>query len=53
MKCEQEKTTALIQAAYKGQLEACKLLVERGANLNIQDKVRDVTWLWDDIDIDL
>jgi ankyrin repeat protein len=40
MFCEQEKTTALIQAAYKGQLEACKLLVERGANLNIQDKVK-------------
>jgi hypothetical protein len=36
---EQEKTTALIQAAYKGQLEACKLLVQKGANLNIQDKV--------------
>jgi ankyrin repeat protein len=30
----------LLQAAYKGYLDLCKLLVERGADLNLQDKVR-------------
>jgi hypothetical protein len=35
----QRGETPLLQAAYKGYLDLCKLLVERGADLNLQDKV--------------
>jgi len=35
----QNKETALTQAAYKGHTEIARLLIEAGANINLQDQV--------------
>jgi ankyrin repeat protein len=42
--CAQRGETPLLQAAYKGHLDMCKLLVERGADKNLQDKVHCLLW---------
>ena len=35
----QNKETALTQAAYKGHIEIACMLIEAGANINLQDQV--------------
>lgn len=36
----QDNRTALMLAASNGNLDLVKILIEKGANVNIQDKVR-------------
>ena len=38
---QERRTTALTQAARKGQAQACKLIMDNGADIDIQDEHRD------------